>query len=197
MAYYSRSCGFVQVSPDNATWYDISGVISDVEADEAALKTAESYTSVGNLLVGGKVEPTTIKLTGVYSNNALEGYNIIQQTVECGGRLSIRWGTEAGKKTFIAENCRLLGLQKPGLNARDPLAMMWGFKVLAPQIESKCIAPTGIIISGLEFVEEGVEVTYTLEILPDNYTPAVIVWSPEPESGQGTTTAIYKFYRSD
>lgn len=198
MAYYGRSCGFVQVSPDDGvTWYDISGVITNVEADETAFKTADSYTAAGNLLIGGKAEPTTIQLTGVYSNNALEGYNIILQTVECGGRLSIRWGAQFGKKTFIAENCRLLGLQKPGLNARDPLAMMWGFKVLASQIEAKCIAPTRISIVGLEMVTEGVAVTYTLDIEPVNYTPSTILWEPEPVSGQGTATATYIFYRGD
>lgn len=192
MTYYSRSCGFVQVSPDGATWYDISGVISNVEPDETAFKTADGYTSAGNLLIGGKAEPTTIQLTGVYSNNALEGYNIILQTVECGGRLFIRWGaTILSGNLFLAENCRLLGLQKPGLNARDPLAMMWGFKVLAARIKTERI-PVWPTRTWAATVNLGV---YTTGSAISPNTAAQPIWESDntglPDMALATNTLTY------
>ena len=55
-------------------------------------------------------------------------------------------------------------------------------------------AVTGVTLSGADTATTNTDTTYTAEVAPVNATePLTITWSPEPASGQGTTTAVYNW----
>ena len=137
--FFGKSCGFVEVSSNNSDWTDISGVIDKVEPSESTIKSAEVYTQSGNypILTGGKNEPIEINLVGVYSDNASEGYTVVKGLVAaCGANIYVRYGPNdtAGDPQFTTGKGVFSGFQEPGLDAEDPVAMMWGFKIKVPSI---------------------------------------------------------------
>jgi hypothetical protein len=58
---------------------------------------------------------------------------------------------------------------------------------------ARCIPPASVTIAGEDEVDEGDTESYTTTILPVTHTDVTIVWSPTPDSGQGTTSATYTF----
>ncbi|MCL4857889.1 MAG: S8 family serine peptidase, partial [Caldilineaceae bacterium] len=55
-------------------------------------------------------------------------------------------------------------------------------------------AVTGVTLSGADTATTDTDTTYTAEVAPVNASePLTITWSPEPASGQGTTTAVYNW----
>lgn len=136
--YFGGSCGFVQVSRNNSDWTDISNVIDTVEPGEQTWKTGEVYTQDGAyaIITGGKGEPVEIDLKGVYSDNASEGYTVLKTLLACNAAVYLRWGPRlvSGEPRFSTGLSRFAGFQEPSLNASDPVALAWGFKVKCPSI---------------------------------------------------------------
>ncbi|RIK30990.1 MAG: hypothetical protein DCC55_36940, partial [Chloroflexi bacterium] len=60
---------------------------------------------------------------------------------------------------------------------------------------AECPYPvTGLTLSGSETGVAGVDYTYTANLEPLNASqPLTLTWSPEPASGQGTSTAVYNW----
>ena len=58
-----------------------------------------------------------------------------------------------------------------------------------------CLAPvTGVTLAGPATATVGVDTAYTAALTPVAPTlPYTITWSPEPQSGQGTPNAVYRF----
>lgn len=136
--YFGGSCGFIEYSTNNSDWTDLSNVIGTVEPAEQTWKTAEVYTQDGTyaIITGGKGEPIELTFTGVYSDNAAEGYTVIRALLDCDADIYMRYGPvdNTGDPMFTSAKSKFSGFQEPGLNAEDPIAMAWGFKIRAPSL---------------------------------------------------------------
>jgi len=136
--FFGKSCGFVEVSSNNSDWTDISNVIDKVEPSESTIKTGEVYTQDGDnpILTSGKNEPLELALAGVYSDLATEGYTVVKALISCGAAIYVRYGPNdtTGDPEFTTGSGVFSGFQEPGLDAEDPVAMAWGFKIKVPSI---------------------------------------------------------------
>lgn len=136
--FWGRSCGFVEVSANDSDWTDISNVIDKVEPSEQTVKTGVVYTQDGDnaIVTGGKNEPLELKLSGVYSDNASEGYAVVKALRSCGADIYVRYGPNdnTGDPQFTTGKSKVGTWQEPGLDAEDPVAMAWGFGILTPSV---------------------------------------------------------------
>ena len=136
--FFGKSCGFIEVSANNSDWTDISNVIDKVEPSEQTIKTGEMYTQDGEnaIITGGKNEPIELALSGVYSDNGSEGYAVVKALRSCNADIYVRYGPNdtTGEPMFTTGKGKFAGFQEPGLDAEDPVAMAWGFKIRVPSI---------------------------------------------------------------
>ena len=136
--FFGKSCGFIEVSSNNSDWTDISNVIDKAEVGEQTIKTGEVYTQDGDnaILTSGKNEPVEVTLSGVYSDLATEGYTVVKALRSCNAAIYVRYGPNdsTGDPQFTTGKGVFSGFQEPGLDAEDPVAMAWGFKIRVPSI---------------------------------------------------------------
>ena len=146
-AYFGKSCGFVEYSLLGTTFTDIGGTIDKVEVSEQTIKSGEVYTQEGAtaIITSGKQEPIEINFTGVYSDIATEGYTVIKAAIACNGDVYLRWGpsTTVGDPLFSSGAAKIVGFQEPGLDAEDPVAMAWGFKIKCASVTTGTVPAQG------------------------------------------------------
>lgn len=71
-----------------------------------------------------------------------------------------------------------------------PVTATGSIDISAPPSETPL---EGVTIAGADTVQAGEEITLTAVITPSSATNVTYTWSPDPESGQGTSTATYNF----
>jgi hypothetical protein len=138
-AQVSMGCGKLEISSDNVTWTDISGVSQSLSGTEQTKMSGEVYTFDGNgpLIGGGKFEPLEIEVSIVYTETDAEGYELVREIFETAGcdvEFYLRWsprGGNAGDEVITTGNSRLTSFTYPPLDASAGGPIMAGFKVKA------------------------------------------------------------------
>lgn len=131
-----QSCGVVEISSDNVTWTDISGVVNTLEQPEQSRMVGEARTLSGELPIvkGGKREAMDVVVRIIYSETDAEAYQQIRSIFEeagCGaGEMYLRYspaGGTADKERLTSDLGVLTNWQYPNLNAEEAGPIMTGF----------------------------------------------------------------------
>lgn len=147
-AQVSSGCGKVEVSIDNSTWTDISGVTNKVDGLEQSRMSGEVYTLTGDtaLIGGGKREPIEASVAIVYTETDAEGYQVIRQwfeTTGCDNPFYLRYsprGGAAGDEQITTSEGRLTSFIYPPLDAGSGDPIMCGFKAKFPGVTTTIVA---------------------------------------------------------
>jgi hypothetical protein len=144
----SQGCGKLEISYDNVTWTDISGVSQSVTDTSQTKMSGEVYTLDGNgpLIGGGKFEPMELTVAIVYTETDAEGYEIIRERFETAGcdvAFYLRWsprGGNAGDEQLTTGNSRLTEFTYPAMDASAGGPILAGFKLKAGYVTTTIVA---------------------------------------------------------
>lgn len=143
----SMSDGDIEVSADNSSWTNISGTAGSVEGTDQKRKTGEAYTLSGDgaVITTGKREPMELKIKVVYSEEDLEGYEIMRGYFEAGTRIYLRYSPKGigatGRKVLTTSNaegtplaCPISEFVYPEIDAESGDPIMSGFTLFVPAL---------------------------------------------------------------
>jgi len=144
----SSGCGMVEISTDNASWTDISGVANTVTDNEQNKIHGEAYTLEGDgaLIGAGKKEPLEVNVQIVYTENDAEGYEILREHWDqegCDNPIWLRFspqGGDAGDELLTSGEGRMISFTFPQLDAADGNPIMSGCKIKVPGFTTTIIA---------------------------------------------------------
>jgi len=144
----SQGCGKLEVSLDNVTWEDISGVATSVADTTQTKMSGEVFTLEGNgpLIGGGKFEAMELTVALVYTETDAEGYEYVREiweTAGCDVEFYMRWsprGGNAGDEILTTGNSRLTEFTYPPMDASAGGPILTGFKLKAGEVTTTIVA---------------------------------------------------------
>lgn len=97
----ANACAKVEISTDNVSWTDISGVAQSVTDTEQTRMSGEAYTFSGEgaIVKSGKKEPLELSFSIVYTETDAEGYEQVRavfETATCSPNFYVRWSPRGG-----------------------------------------------------------------------------------------------------
>lgn len=143
-----------EVSLDNVTWIDISGVGVSVKVSGGEQQTGSQFTANGNapaVVNSNKTDAVTIAVSQLYTETAGEGYmTVYNRYAGADKRIYFRYspsGGLSGQKRFVAANaadqpflCPIQTCLPPETDAGSGDPMMGGFTLIAPKLLQETIA---------------------------------------------------------
>ena len=145
---YPLGCGKIEISPGcNGTWHDISGSTTSFEPPELSQMMGEAYTIDGMYAIseGGKVEPTEVPFTIVYSETAGEAWDRIAdlwELVSCSHPCCVKYspsGGTIGTYQYRFPDSHLITVTYPNLDASAGGPIMAGFVLRVTRIVREVI----------------------------------------------------------
>ncbi|MFA4973452.1 MAG: hypothetical protein WC683_12610 [bacterium] len=117
---------------------DISGSSNQVSSTEQRRGSGEGYTFDGDVAIikAGKREPVEVTFRIIYTEEALEGWELAKAAFEAAGgtAVDISWILEAGATTWTITDGIITRLQYPQADPTDANPVMVEFSVRAPEI---------------------------------------------------------------
>ena len=144
----SNACATVEVSIDGCVnWTDISGSTQSVSGTEQGRQSGEVYTFEGEgpIIKRGKKEPLELVFAIVYTEEALEPYELARAIFEedgCNGEICVRWspaGGVVGTYRYTAFG-PIINFIYPPIDASTASPIMGGFTVKVGEITPAVIA---------------------------------------------------------
>lgn len=110
----SGAANVVEYSVNGSSWTDISGFSQSVEVDAQARANGAAYTFDGDaaIVTFGKLEPFTITVNVVYTEDASSVYEALLSVFQAagGGAFYLRWtpaGQTAGNNVFTTPSTKI------------------------------------------------------------------------------------------
>jgi hypothetical protein len=143
----ANSCAKVEISLNNSTWTDISGVAMSVGGTEQTRIKGEAYTFDGGkaIVKSGKREPMELEFSIIYSETDAEAYQQVRLTFEsaaCAPNFYVRWsprGGNADDEQITSDVGVLTSFTYPPVDAKEGGPIIAGFKVYVPGVTTTII----------------------------------------------------------
>lgn len=143
----------VEVSTDGTSWTDISGTASTVNVDGGDVPVGEQMTAEGSeaiVVSSGKVEPRTVTVRSVYTEDAAEAFEVVYARYAGSDKtVYLRWSPAGGASGDVQYTCAVGGVAAavpitactlPELDASSEDVALFEFSVKAPGIAKADVA---------------------------------------------------------
>jgi hypothetical protein len=125
----------LEISPDNSTWYDISGYATSVDPGEMVRNDGEVFVfgSDKGKVTTGKLAVREINIEVLYNESGTVPYGTIRSAIDSNSTYYIRWsptGGGSGSYQYTSDAGKWVSVNDPGAEAdsADPIVLTATFK---------------------------------------------------------------------
>lgn len=141
--------GKIEITLDaGATWKDISGQTSSIDAVDYTLNNGSAYTFAGDyaLLTFGKQPPVTLTINCLYTEVIDEALKLTIAAIKAKTAVQVRWQVVDAAATTYLQYTTVVGgkvatVSLPNNDASKGDPLMFSFSVIAPGIDYTAIVP--------------------------------------------------------